>query len=256
MWVDIKNVVTEEHKFLICFLLIFMRQRHSRKTFEIATIFSLMGYAYRSKVFSGQEDKRNRTADERHLGVSNNVVLQLARVILRGRNHIVFFDNSCTSLLLEYIYRIVSELYNSKRNCREQEESNEDEVTYEKRISLHDGVDFLATVWKDIKAVPLLSTYIGLQCADNIHQYEMYEYYPLQNCNGQDHRVGIFLNCLHFRLIKLYALPLLLSNRKDTNFYTILVRIRDNAMKTLDFKLKLQKWVPNGFPNFPHLQDR
>lgn len=44
--------------------------------------------------------------------------------------------------------------------------------TYKKKISLHDGVDFLATVWKNNKVVNLLPIYISSQSVDNIGWYD------------------------------------------------------------------------------------
>ncbi|CAH2102653.1 unnamed protein product [Euphydryas editha] len=148
--------------------------------YKLFVLCSLMGYAYRFEVYSGQEDKRSRLSscpeyvDEPDLGVTNNVVLRLARIIPRMRNHIVFFDNFYTSLPLIYysskqgIHCVGTVQQNRLPNCRlpDKKQLMKTSVprgTYEERVSHHDGVDFSATVWKDNKVVTLLSSYVGSQ---------------------------------------------------------------------------------------------
>lgn len=75
--------------------------------YKLYVLCNLMGYAYRFEVYSGQEEKKDNPADEPDLGITNNVIIRLARAIPRMNNHIVFFDN----------FYNVSELF-SKTGCR------------------------------------------------------------------------------------------------------------------------------------------
>ncbi|XP_063384488.1 piggyBac transposable element-derived protein 3-like [Cydia fagiglandana] len=139
--------------------------------YKLFVLCSLMGYAYRFEVYSGQE-KKDRPAGEPDLGKTNNVVLRLARVIPRMRNHIVFFDNFYTSLPLVYhlakqgIHCVGTVQQNRLPNCRlpdkkEMLKASVPRGTHEERITHFDGIDFSVTAWKDNKIVTLLSDYIG-----------------------------------------------------------------------------------------------
>ncbi|GBP51057.1 Chimeric ERCC6-PGBD3 protein [Eumeta japonica] len=44
--------------------------------------------------------------------------------------------------------------------------------TYEEHVSHSNGVDFLATVWKDNKVVTLLSTYVGAEPVGKVSKYD------------------------------------------------------------------------------------
>lgn len=151
--------------------------------YKLYVICSLMGYAYRFEVYSGQEEKKDKPADEPDLGVTNNVVLRLTRVIPRMENHIVFFDNFYTSLPLVYylskqgIHCVGTVQQNRLPNCRLPDKkalmkTSVPRGTYEERISHHDGVDFSATVWKDNKVVTLLSTYVGAEPVGKVSRYD------------------------------------------------------------------------------------
>ncbi|CAK1596317.1 unnamed protein product [Parnassius mnemosyne] len=142
-----------------------------------------MGYAYRFEVYSVQEDKRDRQADEPDLGVTSNVVLRLARVVPRMVNHIIFFDNFYTSLPLMFhlakqgIHSLGSVQQNRLPNCRlpdkkEYMKANVSRGAYQEKITHYDGVDFSATAWKDNKVVTLLSTYVGAEPATTVGRYD------------------------------------------------------------------------------------
>lgn len=72
--------------------------------YKLYVLCNLMGYAYRFEVYSGQEENKDKPVNEPDLGVTNNVVIRLARAIPRMNNHIIFFDNFYTSLpLVHYL---------------------------------------------------------------------------------------------------------------------------------------------------------
>lgn len=151
--------------------------------YKLFVLCSLMGYAYRFEIYSGQDSKKDKPADEPDLGVTNNVVLRLARVIPRMRNHIVFFDNFYTSLPLVYylakqgIHCVGTVQQNRLPNCRLPDKKDLLKAavprgTHEERTAHFDGVDFSATVWKDNKVVTLLSNYIGSQPMGKVVRYD------------------------------------------------------------------------------------
>ncbi|CAK1547958.1 unnamed protein product [Leptosia nina] len=149
--------------------------------YKLFILCYLMGYAYIFEVYSGQEEKK----DEPDLGITNNVVIRLARAIPRMNNHIVFFDNFYTSLpLVNYylnkqgIQYVETIQQNRVPNCRlpDKKELMKTFVprgTYEERVSgFSDGVDFSATAWKDKKVVTLLSTYVGAERVGKVSRHD------------------------------------------------------------------------------------
>ena len=151
--------------------------------YKLYVLCNLMGYAYRFEVYSGQEEKKDKPAYEPDLGITNNVVIRLARAIPRMNNHIVFFDNYYTSLpLVNYLNKqgiqcVGTIQQNRLPNCRlpDKKELMKTSIprgTYEERVVHSDGVDFSATAWKDNKVVTLLSTYVGAEPVGKVSRYD------------------------------------------------------------------------------------
>lgn len=150
--------------------------------YKLFGLCSLMGYAYRFEIYSGQE-KKDRPVGEPELGVTNNMVLRLARVIPRMRNHIVFFDNFYTSLPLVYhlakqgIHCVGTVQQNRLPNCRLPDKkeylyTTVPRGTHEEGTAHFDGIDFSATVWKDNKIDTLLSNFVGSQPVGKVARYD------------------------------------------------------------------------------------
>lgn len=151
--------------------------------YKLFVLCSLMGYAYRFEVYSGQNNTKDKPADEPDLGITNNVVLRLARVVPRKHNHVIYFDNFYTSLPLAYylskqgIHCVGTVQQNRLPNCRLPDKKSLMKTsvlrgTYEEKVAHHDGVDFSATVWKDNKVVTLLSTYVGAEPAGKVQRFD------------------------------------------------------------------------------------
>uniref|UniRef100_A0A1B0AXY7 Uncharacterized protein n=1 Tax=Glossina palpalis gambiensis TaxID=67801 RepID=A0A1B0AXY7_9MUSC len=114
---------------------------------------SLMGYAYFFDVYSGQENKRIRPADQSHLGVNNNIVL-----------------------LLNYTIADKKDLIKTEIP----------KGAYEKR-PFHDvGVHFSATVRKENKVVAFLHAHVGVQPLDNFRNYSADAFYNVRSHLSDD----------------------------------------------------------------------
>ncbi|XP_050553076.1 piggyBac transposable element-derived protein 3-like [Spodoptera frugiperda] len=151
--------------------------------YKLFVLCSLMGYAYRFEVYSGQDNNKDKPADEPDLGITNNVVLRLVRVVPRKLNHVIYFDNFYTSLPLAYylskqgIHCVGTVQQNRLPNCRLPDKNTLMKTsvprgTYEEKVAHHDGVDFSATVWKENKVVTLLSTYVGAEPAGKVQRFD------------------------------------------------------------------------------------
>lgn len=110
------------------FLKQYLPNKSHKWGYKLSVLCNLSEYAYlqrsqrknkaknRFEVYSGQGDKRDIPVDDPDLGPTSNVVLRLVKVISHMKNHIVFFDNFCTSLPLSYFVYIVLERFN-KIDC-------------------------------------------------------------------------------------------------------------------------------------------
>ncbi|KAJ8968993.1 hypothetical protein NQ314_001981 [Rhamnusium bicolor] len=68
--------------------------------FKIFVLAGVSGFAYKFEIYADQEKFENLKDDEPNLGVTSNIVLRLARNILRMKNYKLYHDNYYTALSL------------------------------------------------------------------------------------------------------------------------------------------------------------
>lgn len=129
------------------------------------------GYAYRFEIYSGAGDNVILPG-EPDLGASANIVVRLTNTVQKFQHHIIYFDNFYTSVPL-MVYLRAKGIYslgtvrpnripNSKLPC--------DNIIKDKPrgfstefVGSSYGVTISKVLWKDNRAVRLLSTYVGVQ---------------------------------------------------------------------------------------------
>lgn len=164
------------------FLKQYLPKKPHKWGFKLYVLCSLLGYAYKFEIYSGQENQ-DRLDGEPDLQATGNVVIRLLRGVPRMRNHIVYFDNFYTSLpLVHYLAKLgihsvgtvqQNRIPNSK--LPEKKEFMKKDVprgSYEDRVASCDGIDISCTAWKDNKIVTLLSTYAGALPEAKVDRYD------------------------------------------------------------------------------------
>lgn len=75
------------------FLVRYMPNKPHKYGFVLYVLSGMTGFAYNFVVYSGQEnDECNRAEDEPDLGSTGNLVVRLARVVPKHKNHKIYFD--------------------------------------------------------------------------------------------------------------------------------------------------------------------
>ena len=148
--------------------------------FKLFVLCGVSGFAYKFEVYSGQENKRAEI-DQPDLGASANVVVRLSTIIPANKNYRLYFDNYYTSpALLAYLAKKgILSLGTVRRNripdCKLPTEKviNKDArgTSYE-FVGEVDGIEISSLVWKDNKAVSLLSTYAGQLPLTTINRFD------------------------------------------------------------------------------------
>ena len=140
----------------------------------------MSGFAYKFEVYSGQENKRTEP-DQPDLGASANVVIRLSKMIPVNQNYRLYFDNYYTSpaLLASLAKKGILSLGTARRNripnCKlptDKEIKKDARGTSYKFVGEIDGIDISSLVWKDNKAVTLLSTFAGKLPLDTIKRFD------------------------------------------------------------------------------------
>lgn len=140
--------------------------------YKVFVLCGISGYAYDFELYSGQENCAiDRLAhNEPDLGASSNVVVRLSRCIENNVHHKLYFDNFYTSIPLEvYLEKRGIHCLGTVRRNRVPGVKLPNETEIKKMIrgssaectGSSDDVELSCTVWKDNKAVTLLSTFVG-----------------------------------------------------------------------------------------------
>lgn len=139
--------------------------------FKLFVLTDVQGYAYSFEIYSGQEnDSRFQKLNEPDFGASSNVVVRLTRNIPVNKNHKIFFDNYYTSIpIMEYLFsRGILSLGTVRLprlpNCPLPDKKNEKKMKRGESIEYvtsYEKAPISAVIWKDNKAVKLVSTYCG-----------------------------------------------------------------------------------------------
>ncbi|XP_032589372.2 piggyBac transposable element-derived protein 3-like [Drosophila mojavensis] len=129
------------------------------------------GYAYRFEIYSGAGDNIVLPGHP-DLGASANIVVRLTKTVQSFKHHIVYFDNFYTSLpLMVYlrakgIYSLGTVRANRIPNCKLPDDTiiNKKPRGFSTEfVGTSYGVEVSNVLWKDNKAVRLLSTYVGVK---------------------------------------------------------------------------------------------
>lgn len=151
--------------------------------FKLFVLCGVSGYAYNFELYSGQENNEAQRVDasEPDLGASANVVVRLSRIIPRNQNYRLYFDNYYTTpALLAYlahngIYSLGTVRRNRIMNCKlptEKEIKKDVRGTSYEYVGDLDGIEISSLIWKDNKAVSLLSTFAGQLPLTTIKRYD------------------------------------------------------------------------------------
>lgn len=148
--------------------------------YKLWVLSGVSGFAYDIEIFSGQEND-DRQPGEDDLGASSNVVVRLSRNVPKYVNHKLYFDNYFTSVpLLVYlktngIYSLGTVRRNRIPDCK----LPKDDVIKkslrgysEEFVSSVDDVTLSNVIWKDNKAVTLLSTLAGVHPTTQVKRYD------------------------------------------------------------------------------------
>lgn len=139
--------------------------------FKLFVLTDIQGFAYNFEIYSGQENEtRFRKLNEPDFGASSNVVVRLTRNIPAKKNHKIFFDNYYTAIpLMEYLFSRGIHSLGTVRlprlpNCPLPDKKNEKKMKRGESIEYitsYESAPISAVIWKDNKAVKLVSTYCG-----------------------------------------------------------------------------------------------
>ncbi|GBP34211.1 hypothetical protein EVAR_30764_1 [Eumeta japonica] len=78
----------------------YLPKKPNKWGFKLHVLCDLMGHAHKFKVYYSGQLNSEKLPDEPDLGATGNVVVRLLRGVPKRQNHIIFFDNFCTSLPL------------------------------------------------------------------------------------------------------------------------------------------------------------
>lgn len=136
------------------------------------------GFSYKFEIYAGSEYHDQAEPD---LGSSANTVIRLCKNVPENQNFRIYFDNYYTSVpLLVYLAKKGIYSLGTVRRSRipNTKIPNEKELKLKERgtsleyVSNIDGVEVSSTVWKDNKAVTLLSTFVGKMPLSDIKRYD------------------------------------------------------------------------------------
>ncbi|XP_039292535.1 piggyBac transposable element-derived protein 3-like [Nilaparvata lugens] len=164
-------------------LKVYMPDKPHKYGYKIFVLSGVSGFAYNLEVYTGKDDNV-QTDDEPDLGASSNVVVRLLRIVESHQNYKVYFDNYYTSLpLLDFLKkRGILSLGTVRRNrvvnCKLPDEK---EIKTLKRGSIveyvgdYNGTQISNLVWKDNKAVTMLSTFSGTEPVTKVKRFDQKE---------------------------------------------------------------------------------
>lgn len=149
----------------------YMPNKPHKQGIKLFVLCDSFGYAYRFEIYTGAGDNVILPGHP-DLGTSANIVVRLTETVQSFKNHIIYFDNFYTSLpLLVYlrakgIYSLGTVRVNRIPNCKL---PNDSTINKKPRgfstefVGSSYGVEISNVLWKDNKAVRLLSTYVGVK---------------------------------------------------------------------------------------------
>lgn len=160
----------------------YMPNKPHKWGYKFFVLSGVSGYAYDMEIYTGQEnDPSKRKAGEPDLGATGNVVVRLSRHIPKNARYKLYFDNYYTSpkimvhLAEQGILSLGTVRRNRVKDCKlptEQELKKAERGTTAESVARIDGIDVTAVVWKDNKAVTLLSTFVGSEPKQSVQRYD------------------------------------------------------------------------------------
>lgn len=163
-------------------LRMYMPAKPHKYGFKLFVLAGMTGYAYNFEVYTGQENADIRDG-EPNLGASGNVVLRLARIIPRGGNYKIYFDNYYTSVqLLVYLStqgilslgtvradRIPGSKLPVLKTAKEVKSVKRG--TFYEYVANIEGCEVSSLMWVDNKCVRMLSTFAGANPVEDVRRY-------------------------------------------------------------------------------------
>ncbi|XP_063216684.1 piggyBac transposable element-derived protein 3-like [Bacillus rossius redtenbacheri] len=149
----------------------YMPMKPHKWGYKLFILSGVSGFAYKFEVYSGMEnDESQRLESEPDLGACANVVVRLGRLIPEKKNHRLYFDNYFTTPGLMVFFekkgihclgtvrqnRLPGVKVPSKKELLKKERGYSSEC-----VTRVEDVDLSCVVWKDNKAVTLMSTFAG-----------------------------------------------------------------------------------------------
>ncbi|GBP23219.1 PiggyBac transposable element-derived protein 1 [Eumeta japonica] len=147
--------------------------------YKVFILSGVSGFAYKTEIETGQENVVLQ--DEPDSGASSNVVMRLARIILRQQKFMLYFDNYFTSFhLLEYLAKVgILSLGTVRRNritdCKLLSEKiimKKERGYSEEYVADVNGIDISTVAWKDSKIINLPSTFAGQKSETDIRKWD------------------------------------------------------------------------------------
>lgn len=154
-------------------------QKPHKWGYKIYVLSGVSGFAYKIEPETGAENLVHN--NEPNLGASSNVVKRMSRIIPRYQNYRLYFDNYFTSLpLLEYLAKQgIFSLGTARRNripdCKmptDKEVQKKERGYSTEYVADYNGTDIANVIWKDNKAVMLLSTFAGELPKTKVQRYD------------------------------------------------------------------------------------
>ncbi|KAJ8930958.1 hypothetical protein NQ314_016193 [Rhamnusium bicolor] len=157
----------------------YMPMKPHKWGFKFFVLAGVSGFAYKFEIC--QEKFDNLKNDERNLGVTSNIVLRLARIILRMKNYRLYHDNYYTALpLMVYlakqgIFSLSTIRRNRLPNCQLLTElllkKASRSISHE-YVATVDGVDISSLIWKDNKYVTFISSFAGKNPVSKVRRFD------------------------------------------------------------------------------------
>lgn len=146
--------------------------------YKIFVLCDTKGIVYNFEIYTG---KINPVAGYEDLGASSNIVLQLAQVVKKNSNYLMYFDNWFSSLKLfaqlakEGIFALGTVRSNRLSGCRFSNDTDlrkKGRGTFEEKEVGFNGIDIRAVKWYDNRGVILASTFSKARPVGTIQRWD------------------------------------------------------------------------------------
>ena len=143
----------------------YLPKKNHKWGYKIFVLCDTKGIVYNFEIYSG---RINPVAGYEDLGASSNIVIQLAQVIQKQQNFLLYFDNWFTSLKLliqlakDGIFALGTVRQNRLPGCQfssDTELKKKGRGTFEEKETTIDGTTVRAVKWYDNRGVILASTF-------------------------------------------------------------------------------------------------